>query len=138
MAEVERLAAAPRVEALGNWTLAQAIAHLARSMDISIDGAKFRVQWYIRLVGPLMKKRILNKPMPSGFQLRGDAAKTLMPESAASLEQAVLHFRKATVRVQQEPHREPHAIFGMFTREEWDRFHARHAEMHLSFFVPHE
>ena len=138
LAEAERLAAAPRVRAMGNWTLPQAIGHLARSLDISIDGAKFRVVWYIRLIGPLLKKRILTKPMPAGFRLKGEAAATLLPESAASLTEALAHLKRATVRIKQEPHRAPHAFFGKLSREEWDRFHARHAEMHLSFFVPED
>ncbi|MCE9554629.1 MAG: DUF1569 domain-containing protein, partial [Planctomycetes bacterium] len=33
LAEVERLVAAPQVQPLGNWSLAQAISHLARSLD---------------------------------------------------------------------------------------------------------
>ncbi|MCE9548059.1 MAG: DUF1569 domain-containing protein [Planctomycetia bacterium] len=135
LAEVERLVAAPQVQRLGNWTLAQAISHLARSLDISVDGAKFRVAWYIRLVGPLLKKRILTQPMPAGFKLTGGAKTALVAEPELSSTAALADLRRATARLKKESHREPHAIFGRFTREEWDTFHCRHAEMHLSFFV---
>src|SRR5262245_24384098 len=64
--EAERLCAADQVKALGNWTLGQTLGHLANAMDMAIDGARFRLPWYIRLFTPLLRKRVLFKSMPAG------------------------------------------------------------------------
>ncbi len=39
-------------------------------------------------------------------------------------------------RLNREPQRYPSPVFGKMTKEEWDQLHLRHAEMHLSFYVP--
>jgi hypothetical protein len=31
----------------------------------------------------------------------------------------------------------PNPVFGAMTPEDWKRLHLRHAELHLSFVVPH-
>jgi hypothetical protein len=45
-------------------------------------------------------------------------------------------LRAAIDRLNREPKRAPSPVFGKMTREEWDQLHLRHAELHLSFFVP--
>jgi len=39
-------------------------------------------------------------------------------------------------RLQATTKRYPSPAFGPLTLEEWDQLHLRHAELHLSFFVP--
>jgi len=63
------------VRQLGNWTLGTALAHLARTMKMSLDGAHFRPPLTIRLFAPLIKKRLLRCPMSPGFKLPPAAAK---------------------------------------------------------------
>jgi hypothetical protein len=124
------------VRQFGNWTLGNALSHLARTMKMSLDGANFRPPFMVRLFAPLIKKRLLRGPMRPGFKLPPAAAKELIPETAVSTEQGLNELRAAIERLNREPHRAPSPVFGQMTREEWDQLHLRHAELHLSFFLP--
>jgi hypothetical protein len=73
--DAERLASG-NYRQLGNWPLGYALSHIARVMRISLDGATFRVPFYIRWFAPLMKGRMLRSPMPAGFQLPKKASNT--------------------------------------------------------------
>src|SRR5436305_13194827 len=74
--DADRLVAAQQVTMLGNWSLGQMLAHLAAGLHMSIDGVEHRPKWFIRLIGPLFKRRVLRK-MSAGFQLpRPVAAKS--------------------------------------------------------------
>lgn len=134
LADVEQLASG-EVRTLGNWSFAQVLLHLARSLDSAIDGAPFSfpapIQWLMSL---LMKNRFLTKPLTPGFKLPAKAGK-LIPEEV-SLAEALEVFRKAIDRSKKQTNRARHGGFGKLTREESDQFHLRHAEMHLSFVVP--
>jgi hypothetical protein len=134
-AEAEHLATAP-VRQLGNWPLGYALAHLAGSMKMSLDGVDFKAPFYIRLLAPLFKKRLLRGPMKPGFQLPEQAAEVLMPRSAVSTEEGLAQLRTQLDRLNRQAERVPRPVFGPMTREEWDQLHLRHAELHLSFYVP--
>jgi Protein of unknown function (DUF1569) len=134
-ADAESLARG-NVRQLGNWTLGTALAHLARTMKMSLDGAHFRPNFMIRLFAPLIKKRLLRGPMSPGFKLPPAAAKELVPETPLSTEQGLNELGAAIERLNRESKRAPSPVFGQMTREEWDQLHLRHAELHLSFFVP--
>jgi hypothetical protein len=54
-------------------------------------------------------------------------------ETAAGLK----GLREAFSRLKATDQRAEHVVFGPLTKEEWNRFHCRHAEMHLSFIIPH-
>jgi hypothetical protein len=133
--DAERLCSAKQITALGNWTLGQALGHLALAMDMAIDGAKFRVPWYVRLVAPLFKQRMLSTSMPSGVQLPADGQQQLIPTPTTSSQQGLAELRRAIGRLQTTSQRAKSPVFGRMSREDWDRFHLRHAELHLSFFV---
>ena len=134
-AEAERLAAAQNVRALGNWTLGQALGHLAAGMDMAVDGAKIRPPWFIRLMAPLFKKQVLKKMNP-GYRLPDDAAKDLIPPPTISTSEGITRFRTALARLKATPNRMPSPFLGRLTRAESDRLQMSHAELHLSFFVP--
>ncbi len=133
LADVHDLAARP-VHQLGNWTLGQICEHLAKAMEYAVDGAPFQAPWYLRLVGPLVRGRIISQPMKPGFKLPPSAAEYL-PENkeaaagVARLEQAIERYRLASEL-------KPHAILGRMSRKQWDQLNFRHSEMHLSFIVP--
>jgi hypothetical protein len=124
------------VQQLGNWTPGTALAHLARTMKMSLDGADFRPPFMIRLFAPLIKKRLLRGPMKPGFKLPEKAAEELIPKTSVTTEQGLSELRSVIDRLNREPNRAPSPVFGQMTREEWDQLHLRHAELHLSFFVP--
>ena len=134
-AEAERLVAAPHRQ-LGNWPLGYALAHLAGSMKMSLDGADFTAPFYIRWFAPLIKKRLLRGPMKPGFQLPQQATKQLMPDGPVSTPEGMNQLRTTIERMDREPQRHPSPVFGPMTREEWDQLHLRHAELHLGFYVP--
>ncbi len=119
---------------LGNWSLGQVCDHLAKAMDMAIDGAAFKPAWYIAIGGRLLKKRFLSRPMSPGFQLPKSGGSLLPSEISTAAGLAALE--KAAARLQQNPVRVPHAVFGRLTNEEWDRLQCLHSAMHLSFIVP--
>jgi hypothetical protein len=134
LADVERLNEG-KVKPLGNWSGGQVLTHLAVVMKGSLDGTEFRFAWPLRLLGRLLKRRILTKGMTPGFQLKGRAADGLVPPPT-SWEEGLHTFRQAVHRLQTESKREPSPFLGAMTREEWDQLHCRHSELHLSFLVP--
>lgn len=130
--EAERLAAAERIVTHGNWTLGQILHHLAQLMHMSIDGARFRAPWYVRLVGPLLKRRIL-RGMPAGFDLPPAAVRQLAADGDVEVPEAVDSLSAAVARLCEDPHRAPHPVLGRMSLEEWNELHLRHAELHLGF-----
>jgi len=135
LADAERLAGG-RARQLGNWSPGQAFSHLARTMNMSLDGAKWRAPLIFRLMAPLIKKRLLRGPMKAGFKLPGYAAEQLLPPTPVATDHGLAELRTAIQRLHREPRRAPSPFFGPMTREEWNQLHLRHSELHLSFFVP--
>src|SRR5690242_251744 len=72
-AEAERLVQAPRVQMLGNWPLDQLLMHLATAINLSVDGNSFRAPWFVRLIGPWIKKRMLTRGLRAGFRMPREA-----------------------------------------------------------------
>jgi hypothetical protein len=133
LSEVEHLNQG-EVKTLGNWSGGQILKHLAIVMNGSIDGAPVRFGWPLRLLGRVLKGRVLRKGMMPGYQLNGPAAEALVPP-ATSWEEGLHLFRQAVHRLRMEAKREPSPFFGAMTREQWDQLHCRHAELHLSFLA---
>jgi len=132
--DAERIVAADHV-ALGNWSSGQILMHLARSIDQAVDGANFRVPWYIRLGAGLMKNRMLTQPMKPGFKLPAYAARDLVP-GATSPEAGLKALREAIGRLDGTAERAANPVFGRLSLEQWEQLHCRHAELHMSFLVP--
>jgi hypothetical protein len=132
--EAERLAHCD-VRLLGNWSLGQIFKHLAEAMHMAIDGASFRVPWYMRAVTRLFKQRILTRPMPSGIRLPREAQRQLMPGETTT-EEGLKLLRQAIARLEREEKRSPSPFLGLLSREEFNLLQQRHAELHLSFAVP--
>jgi hypothetical protein len=136
LAEVERLGTV-QVRLLGNWSLGQIFAHLARVMVCSIEGFPFKANPFVRFIAKVFfKKKFLTKPLPAGFQAPASAG-ALMP-GETSTEAGLAEMRSAIARCQQETERVKHPFLGELTLAEWEMFYLRHAEMHLSFVLPRE
>lgn len=133
--EVEALHAQPHQQ-LGNWPLPVAAGHLAAAINASIDGGTFPVRWYYKLLGPWVIKPRLLRSFPAGFQLPRVARKLLIPEQQIHFDDALAQLRTAIDRLQTEQQRGTHPVLGALTVDEWNRFHLRHAELHLGFLVP--
>jgi Protein of unknown function (DUF1569) len=135
LADAERLAARP-VREFGNWTLAQICDHLARSMNVSIDGTPERFPWALRITLRLARKRIIGHPMKPGYHVPENVAALLRPETAPCLRESVCKLRSAAARFQSASEFPPHPAFGMLRRDEYQALALRHAELHLSFIEP--
>jgi len=131
-----QLAAGP-CTMLGQWTLAQNVRHLARGIDCFYDGFGFRMNWFLStFLGRLIKRRILKRGMPSGIRLPVSADRLLPPGEDADLPGALEHLRTSIQRLEHEPPRHPHPMFGRMTPDEVRVLLLRHAELHLSFVRP--
>jgi hypothetical protein len=137
LADAERLAERP-VRELGNWTLAQIFDHLARSMNVSVDGTPERFPWAQRIALRLVRKRIIAHPMMPGYNVPENVAALLRPETTAGLRESLWKLRSAAIRFQATSNFPPHPAFGMLTRDEYHSLALRHAELHLSFIEPDE
>ena len=132
--DAERLVAAPNVKMLGNWSLGQLLAHLAGGLNMSIDGSDHRPPWFIRLVGPFLKRWVLKKMSP-GFQLPKPVADKIIPSHPVAPEEGLRLLQEAVKRFRSDTGRKPHNVFGKLTGAEWHRLHLRHAELHMSFAI---
>lgn len=72
--------------------------------------------------------------MPAGFKL-SEGGRALLP-SETSIEEGLADLHAAVSRLQREPQRARHPLFGRLTPEEWDKVHLQHAALHMSFLVP--
>jgi len=133
--DAERLAVSD-AQALGNWSLGQALGHLARVMEMSIDGSELKAPWPVRFVARVFyRQRFLSGPIPSGFRVPRSAREALVPERQDS-QTGLAELRRAVGRLHDEIDRAPHPVLGELSLDEWDSLHLRHAEMHMSFLVP--
>jgi len=113
----------------------QIYKHLALATDVMLDGAPASPPAPIqRLLRMVMKKRMTTKTLSPGFRLTRKAA-VLIPDETTP-QAGLLLLQNATERVRSTTQRARHPVFGACTCEEWDAFHFRHCEMHMSFIIP--
>jgi len=133
LADAERLAAVP-CRTLGNWSYAPILTHLASALGSSIDGVPFSMPFPVQLFAKLaLKSKFLSKTLPAGFKIPKNAEQQFSPPDSASVQEALESLRRAAGRCQQESNCARHPLFGKLTRQEWDQFSLRHAELHMSF-----
>jgi Protein of unknown function (DUF1569) len=135
LADAERLSHGG-FNTLGNWSAGQIFLHLARSMNDSIDGSDMRLPWYLKLLGPLLKKKLLGGPMAPGVMLPESVAKVTVP-GPTTTEEGMAALRSAIARLESESKRAPSPFLGAMTKEEWNRLHLNHSALHMSFLVSH-
>jgi Protein of unknown function (DUF1569) len=134
LADAERLCQG-KFNTLGNWSAGQIFLHLAKSMNDSIDGSDLHLPWYLKLVGPLLKKKLLRGPMAPGVKLPASVAKETVPGPTSTAE-GLTALRSAIARLQSESKRARSPFLGDMTKDEWNRLHLNHAALHMSFLVP--
>ncbi len=138
LAEVDRIAAAERsgtLQRLGNWTTGQVFGHIAYWINLGFDGGGPTPPWFIRLMGPMIKKKILYGNLQKGFRLPGAPEGTYGTENL-SLDEGEKRIKAAINRLMTDTPARPNPVFGKMTREEWVALHLRHHELHLGFLVP--
>lgn len=136
LAEARRCAADPRTRRLGNWSLGKALNHIAAWIDFPYTGYPAGLDFPddVKAQAIAAKHAILHEPMQPGLRLPGLPHGTLatdevpVPTALARLEAAVTRLRGEPVF--------PDPCFGPVTAHEWTLMSLRHAELHLSFFLP--
>lgn len=134
--DAEELVAAREVKVLGNWQLGQALKHLALAIDASLDGNPVQIAWYIRWAAWFLRSSIIYGRLNPGLKLPGEAEERFVPPADTPPADGLAALRASIARLGTTSERKPHPILGDMTAEEWDNLHWRHAELHLSFFVP--
>jgi hypothetical protein len=134
LADADRLTSGP-VKVLGNWSAGQIFRHLAIAFNGSIDGFTMTFPLPLRLMAKLFRKKLLDGPMPAGFKLPAEGAKAMMPAPTSS-EEGLADLHAAVARLERESHRAKHPMFGDLSKEEWNKIHLKHANLHMSFLVP--
>jgi hypothetical protein len=138
--DAEMLADAERrgtLQASGNWTLGQALAHLATWVNMPFDGYPEMdpPAWWMRLFRPLITMWLVHKGFPAGVRIAGVPAGTFGTE-ACDVDEGLTRLRTAFDRLATKEPMHASPVFGPMTRDEWIKFHLRHAELHLGFFHP--
>ncbi len=120
--------------ALGNWSLGQACYHLAKTIEMSIDGIDYKAPWYFRIVGKLRRNKMLSSTFPSGFKGPPQIVERLETTNEVSDDEGLKMLESAIRRFKSEPQRKPNPFFGDLSDADWLRLHCRHSELHLGFF----
>jgi hypothetical protein len=138
MSEVERLVQAEkagRLQRIGNWTLGQALGHLAVWSEYAYTGSPLKPPFFIKVLLRLRKQKFLYGPMRAGVKIPGVPGGTLATEPMP-LNEALARLRRVMERLKKEAPTAPNVIFGPLTHDESIALNLRHAELHLGFFVP--
>ena len=137
LAEAERLSNAP-CRTLGNWTTGEILHHLALAANGAFDGfGGFKAPWIVRYgIIPFIKNRFFTKTMPAGFQLPKRAT-GILPQPEISPQEGLDRLKQALARFSSEIPQHEHPALGKLAFQEWVALTLRHAELHLSFIIPH-
>jgi hypothetical protein len=119
----------------GNWSLGQALAHLATWVNMPFDGyPEMRPPvWWMRLLRPFITKWLVNNRFPAGVRIAGVEGGTFGIEPC-EIDEGLARLRSAYRRLVAEAPTLTSPVFGPLTQEQWIKFHLRHAELHLGFF----
>jgi hypothetical protein len=139
LGDVGALVAADRVgnlRRLGNWTLGQALGHLATWVNFGFDGypPSLNPPFFIKWILKARKRRYIHQGLPAGAKIPGQENGTAGTE-ILSTEEGAHRYRHAMERLRDGPPARPNVIFGPLNHDEWIQLHLRHAELHLSFFA---
>ena len=137
MADVDRLVEAERagrLRRLGNWTLGQALGHLATWAEYSYAGAPIKAPFFIRWLKRLQKRSFLYGPMRAGIWIPGVQGGTLAA-GPMPLDEGLDRMQRVMQRLKSDPPTAASPLLGLLTHEEWIALHLRHAELHLGFQI---
>src|SRR5688572_27288102 len=137
LADAQRLVEAEQAGSLrrtGNWTLGQALGHLAAWAGYCFDGYPIRTPRVIGWILRLRRQRFLHGAMPAGVHIPGVKGGTVGTE-ALSTDEGYARFRRAFERLRDERPMDRHPFLGRMSHDDWIALNLRHAELHLSFFL---
>jgi hypothetical protein len=133
LAEVDHLHRAG-YEKLRRWDLSQMLEHIGMGMKAAMRGSKFKAPWIVRMIAPLILKKILR-----GGRMRENVKvpRAILPGPSRDEAKAVEEFRTLVGEFRDfrgEMH--PHPIFGKLDAKTWTDLTLIHAAHHLSFLAP--
>lgn len=136
--EAETLVAAEQAGTLrkvGNWSLGEAISHVAYWANAPFDGypAELKVPWLMKFLMGFLRGRILTKGMMPGVKISGAPGGTYGAEKIPAGE-AFERLRSAFTRIDQTCPPDPNPLFGDLTHTQWKQLNLRHAELHFGFY----
>lgn len=128
--------AAGTLKPLGNWTLGQALGHIAGWINYALDGypPDLRPPWPVKIIARAFKSRLM-KGLPAGMRIgrvEGGTKHTEPMTTAEGLER----YKTAWNRLSQTAPTQMNPVFGKMPHDEWITMNLRHAELHQSFFLP--
>lgn len=135
--DAEMLVAAERegrLVAMGNWTLGQALGHVAGWIGYALDGypSDLRPAWYMKIVAKLFKRRLM-RGLPAGMRLPGVEGGTKSIESL-SAQEGLARLKGAWERLGKTAPTIENPLLGPLGHDEWIAMNLRHAELHQGFF----
>jgi hypothetical protein len=119
---------------VGNWTLGQALGHLASWVDFAFDGYPIKPPFFVRWLLKGQKQKFLRQGLPRGVRIPRVKGGTVATE-LLDTEEGLRRFNAAWARLESTPPTQPNPIFGPLAHEEWVQMHLRHAELHLGYFA---
>ena len=129
--DVDRLISGHTV--VGIWSLGAICDHLAKTINLSMDAPSSDAP-ATREQNVIRRLFFRAAVFPEGQEFANPA---LAPDPNADLPTAAAALRSAVDRlVAYESRFATHPVLGPMTRDEWLRFHVRHAAHHLSFAIP--
>jgi hypothetical protein len=127
-----------KLNQLGNWSLGQAIGHVATWAEFAFTPNPLpRPPFFIRMLLPLLRGRFLNKGFPAGVMIPGVEGGTIGTEPMPT-HAAIERFVAVADRLQHEAPTQPSPAFGRMNQKDGIKLQLRHAELHMSFFKAKE
>jgi hypothetical protein len=133
--DAEQLMRGGKIRSLGNWTAGQNFEHLAKAMDVSIDGVAYTMPVWMRAIARLFKSWFLNRPFKPGFQLPAQLENDFGPSHCITDEEGFRLLKESVARIKSTDQRAPSPAFGEMPESDWIKLHCRHAALHLSFLM---
>ena len=131
LAEAKRIAGQPDATSRGTWTPAQNIWHVGRLIKAGVEGYPVAVPWWLKLIGPVFKKRVTTVGFNPGIKLPEKAAEHIVAPKDTTIEQAMDMFETAVQGAKEKGFIDKNPMLGRMTQQQWIDLHCRHAEMHF-------
>lgn len=135
LAEARRIAEHPDAPTRGSWSASQNLWHVARYLQASVEGYPFKAPLWMKLVGPLMKSRIISKGMATGFKTPSYVAEHMEPQrqdpAQTAMGPALELLETWADKAKRQGFIAVNPVFGKMSRDQWIALHCRHAEMHF-------
>lgn len=131
LAEAKRIATQPDCDSRGTWTPAQNVWHVGRFIKAGVEGYPAKVPFFLKIIGPLMKKTFTTKGFSPGIKLPSQAADHMVAPPDTTIEQAMDMLETAVQGAKDKGFLPKNAMMGRMTPQQWIDLHCRHAEMHF-------